>query len=50
MWENIKIKTETKNKLDIAKQEYLKHHKELEGANISYNHIVTQIVNYYLEH
>lgn len=48
-WENIRVKKDTKEMLDNAKKEYVRHHKEMDGAKITYNHIIKQITKYYLE-
>lgn len=41
---------ETRNKILIdCKKEFLKHHPELRGYNITQNYILMQIATYYIE-
>ena len=41
-------KTTKKKVLDECTQEFLQHHPELEGSNITANQIVLKIAKYYL--
>ena len=48
-WVKITIRKTVQSKLRIeCKKEFLRHHPEFEGARLTDNLILTQIVNYYL--